>query len=104
LLEVPLNWVTCVRNAQLYGKNGIDTTISFFLLNIKVFFLPMNTDASFKESSRIGGWSTVCRDAHGDLRFADAGSMVNVVDAFHAKTLALSKAVDLLGNLGVGFA
>jgi hypothetical protein len=30
--------------------------------------------------------------------------MVNVVDAFHTKTPALLKAVDLVGNLGVDFA
>jgi hypothetical protein len=70
-----------------------------FSFDIKLFFLLMNIDASLRESSRIGGWTAVCRDDDADLRFTASSPMVNVVDAFHAKT----KPIDLLDDPGVSF-
>jgi ribonuclease HI len=64
-------------------------------------FVKINTDASFQEQTRSGGWGAICRDEMSDIRFAEVGPLATLLDAFHAEALALSNAIDVVGQLGV---
>ncbi|XP_071680208.1 uncharacterized protein [Lolium perenne] len=64
-------------------------------------FVKINTDASFQEQARSGGWGAICRDEMSDIRFAVVGPLTMLMDAFHAEALALSNAIDVAEQLGV---
>jgi hypothetical protein len=62
----------------------------------------INTDAAFREQTNNGGWGVICRDSDSDICFTAAGSLPNVSNAFQAEAMALSNAIDIADNLGVG--
>ena len=65
-------------------------------------FVKINVDAAFREATRTGRRGAICRDSSHKIQFAAAGSLHAVSDALHAETLALSHAMQVAEQLGVG--
>jgi hypothetical protein len=65
-------------------------------------YVKINVDASFYVSTRSGGWGAICRDNVSLVCFAAAGSIPVASDAFHAEAIALSNAVQIAEQIGVG--
>ena len=65
-------------------------------------FLKINIDASYHETLRSGGWGAICRDSMHDIIFATASSLEMIDGALHAESYALSHAVQIADQLGMG--
>jgi hypothetical protein len=65
-------------------------------------YVKINFDASFSEPTRGGGWGAICRDSTCAIQFAAAGPLFMIADAMHAEAMALSNAIQVAEQLGVG--
>ena len=63
--------------------------------------LKINTDGSFVQDERCGGWGFVVRDSVGEVMGAGAGHLKHVADAFHAEAEACSKALQIAQYWGI---
>jgi ribonuclease HI len=62
----------------------------------------INIDASFRSLTRSGGWGAICRDSSPEIQSAAAGPLTMIIDAMHAEAMALSNAIQVAEQLGVG--
>jgi hypothetical protein len=65
-------------------------------------FVKINVDASFHVLTNSGGWGAICRENVFDIQFKVARSIEMASDDFHAEAIALSNAVQIAEQLGVG--
>ena len=65
-------------------------------------FVKINTDAAYHDDTKSGGWGAICRDTSNDIQFATVGSLHTIRDGLHAETLALSNAMQVAEQFGVG--
>ena len=65
-------------------------------------FIKINVDASFKEATKSGGWGVLGRDSSSVLCVAAAGPLEQISDAMHAEACALSNAIQIADQMGMG--
>jgi ribonuclease HI len=65
-------------------------------------WVKINIDAVYSDATRSGWWGAICRDMVSNIQFAAAGNLKMISDSMHAETMALSHAVQIAEQLGVG--
>jgi hypothetical protein len=65
-------------------------------------FIKLNVDAAFREETGTGGWGVIGRDESSTICVAAAGSLQHMSDAMHAEATALSHAMQIAEQLGIG--
>lgn len=65
----------------------------------------INTDGAFHAVTGQGAWGFICRNSNSKIQFAAAGSasaLSEALQALHAETMALSRAVTFADELVLG--
>ena len=65
-------------------------------------FLKINVDGSFCEKTGDGGWGAVVRDCEGRPRMMAAGKLQNLQDPVQVELMAVTNALKIATNLGMG--
>ena len=65
-------------------------------------FLKINVDGSFCEKTGSGGWGAVARDCEGRPRMMAAGKLQNLQDPVQAELMAVTNALKIATDLGMG--
>jgi hypothetical protein len=65
-------------------------------------WMKINTGAYFSENTKSGGWGAICRDDTPDIQFDVDGHLEMITDAMHAEAMAMSNAIQVAEQLGVG--
>jgi hypothetical protein len=64
-------------------------------------WLKINTDGSFMQATREGGWGFVVRDSAGEVRGSGAGYLANTASAAHAEAEACTQALQAAATWGM---
>jgi ribonuclease HI len=64
-------------------------------------WLKINTDGSFMQATREGGWGFVVRDSAGEVRGSGVGYLANTTSAAHAEAEACTQALQAAATWGM---
>lgn len=61
----------------------------------------INTDGTYDQKTRKGGWGFVIRDKHGDLLASGAGNIKYAASALHAEAMAVNRGILYASQMGM---
>ncbi|RLN12510.1 hypothetical protein C2845_PM09G04910 [Panicum miliaceum] len=64
-------------------------------------FLQINTDGTYDQNTRTGGWGFVVRDSKGEVLLAGAGKFMRAAWAIQTEVVAALKAIQQAAQLGM---
>jgi ribonuclease HI len=64
-------------------------------------FLQINTDSTYDQNTRTGGWGFVVRDSKGEVLLAGAGKFMRAASVIQTVVVAALKAIQQAAQLGM---